>query len=142
MAPTTLHHDIPVRPVLTLRRAVALTAIAAFGLLAPAAAGAAPGETPPAPEGPGDLSAEQPCAPDGCEPDPDECAPPLGSCDIAIPEPDDCPPPAATCDFTAGEPDPDDPGEPGEPGEVDPSTDPVTPTGVDAPVLATPNFTG
>lgn len=126
MAPTTIHDDTSARPVLGLRRAVALTAIAAFGLLAPAAAGAAPGETPPAPEGPGGLSAGEP----------EDCDPRLASCDIAIPEDDDdeCPPLVATCDLTAGEPDPDDP--------VDPGTDVLPPASVDAPVRATPNYTG
>lgn len=133
MAPSTIHDEHPVRTQRTLRRAVALTAIAAVGLLAPAAAGAMPGETPPAPQGPGGFSAGEP----------DDCDPRLASCDIAIPEPDDeCPPPSASCDLTTGEPDPEDPVDPEDPGDVEPSGDPVTPTGVDAPVRATPTFTG
>ena len=140
MAPTTLstalHDDTPARPLLALRRAAAVTAIAALGLLAPAAAGAAPGETPPAPTAPGGFSAGQP--------EPDDCDPRLGSCDIAIPEadPEDCPPPAASCDITTGEPDPEDPGDPGDPGDVESSADPLPQAGVDAPVHATPNYTG
>jgi hypothetical protein len=130
MTPTT-HQDQTARPVLTLRRAAALTAIAAFGLLTPAVAGAAPNETPPTPIGPDDLTTGEP-GPD------DECNPLLASCDITVPEPDpeDCPPPAATCDLTAGEPDPGDPEDPDDP------ADPGSPSGVDAPVVATPNFTG
>jgi hypothetical protein len=132
ITPTSIHDDVPARPRRLLRRAVVLTAIAAAGLLAPTAAGALPGETPPAPQGPGGFSAGEP----------DDCDPRLGSCDIGIPEPDDCPPPSASCDLTAGDPDPEDPGDPDDPGEIEPSADPVTPTGVDAPVRATPNFTG
>ena len=130
MTPTTLH-ETSARPGRRMRRTVALTAIAAFGLMAPAAAGALPGETPPAPDGPGGFTAEEP----------DECNPLLASCDITNPteDPEDCPPPAATCDLTNPTENPD-PEDPDEPDEVEPSGNPSA--SVDTPVRATPNFTG
>lgn len=125
MTETKLTNQIPVRPALGLRRTVALSAVVAFGLLAPVAAGAspaAPGETPPAPTVPGDLTNDDPCDPGiDCPPGPDDG--------------DDCPPLVASCDFQAGGDGPD------EPPTEDPG-DELPPAQVDPPVRATPNYTG
>lgn len=131
------------RPSFGLRRVAALSAIVAFGLLAPTAAGA---ETPPAPDGgPGGVITA---------PGQPECDPRLASCDLTNLEPEpECDPRLASCDLTNPEPgDPGDDGEPGEPGtpgeqppaDIAPSADPqALPTAqVDAPVRATPNYTG
>lgn len=134
---TTTDQTTP-RPATGLRRAVALGAVAAFGLLAPAAAGASPvSPSEPPPPGPGDIQADP-----GCQPD--------LPCDVD-PEPEPCDPMTEICGFTSGGNGPDDPCEADEPpaeceptpgGEGDPDPEPV-PTGeVDEPVQATPNFTG
>lgn len=121
--------QIPARPGLGLGRTMALSAVVAFGLLAPAAAGAtpaAPGETPPAPTVPGDLTDDDPCDPGiDCPPGPDDG--------------DDCPPVMASCDFQAGGDGPDEP--PVEPPTEDPGAE-LPPAQVDPPVRATPNYTG
>lgn len=152
MTEITTTDQTPRRAAFGLRRAATLSAIFAFGFLAPVAAGASPaspGETPPAPTGPGDLTAEEPCNPDlGCEPGPDdECSPLLATCDLAPggdgPDEEECPPFLATCDLAPGGDGPDDPG--GEPpDEVEPGADPqdIPTAQVDAPVRATPNYTG
>ena len=129
-----------------LRRAAALSAVVAFGLLTPTVVGASPVSPTEPPPGPDDVTSDPGCEPDlPCEVDP---------------EPDECDPLTEICDFTSGGDGPDDPceaeappescgpggGPGGDPGE-DPGGDPGVPQGdpdpeVDVPVRATPNFTG
>lgn len=137
--------DTSVRRFTGLRRAAAVSAVVAFGLLTPAVVGASPASPSGPPPGPGDLTSDPGCDPDlPCDVDPD-------------PDPDECDPLTEICNFTSGGNGPDDPCEsetppescdPGEvPGE-EPGGDPdVVPQGdphteVDVPVRATPNFTG
>jgi hypothetical protein len=133
---TTLSSDRNTRSTgLGLRWAAVAGATLALGLLAPAAAAAGPA-VPPQPEGPDDLGIEQPCQPDLCEPEPPdpECPPFVATCDDLVFNPD------------PGDPDPDpDPEDPEGPGPTDP--EPTSDSGepspsVDAPVHATPTFTG
>lgn len=139
MTETTTIDRTPLGARAALRRVATVGAVAALGLLAPAAAAA--GGPPP---GPGDLTADPGCEPDlPCDVDPD-------------PDPGECPPFVATCDLAPGGDGPDDPGDPCEDaaGEADageaeaecpgPGTgEPGEPAGeVDEPVPATPNFTG
>lgn len=131
----TEHTTFDWTPLSALRRVATVGAVAAFGLLAPAAVAAAGGPPP----GPGDLTADPGCEPDlPCDVDPD-------------PDPDECPPFVASCDLAPGGDGPDEP--PVDPceGEDDAQADcpgpgpgdPGEPSGeVDEPVLATPNFTG
>jgi hypothetical protein len=122
----------PARRSPTRRRAAALSAVLAFGLLAPTAAGAAAGQP-----GPDDLTSDP-----GCEPD----LPCEGG-----PEPEPCDPETEICDFTSGGDGPDDPCESDDPpvecepgpggGDPEPGGHEVVPD-VDVPVRATPNFTG
>jgi len=114
----------PHRTAPGLRRVAAVGTMLILGLLAPTAAGASPAGDP-GPGGPDELGVEQPCLPDLCPPDP--------------PEPPECPPFLATCDLAPGGDGPDDP-EPPEPPTGEPGEPPAD--GIDAPVVATPNFTG
>ena len=130
MTHLTIADETSTRPTLGLRRAAALTAIVAFGLLVPATAGASPAAPPPVD---GDLSSNP-----GCEPD--------LPCDID-PEPDECDPLTEICDFTSGGDGPDDPCEADVPPAAceppeEPDVDPQVTPNVDVPVRATPNFTG
>lgn len=137
MTDTTLTDQHPRRPVFSFGRMATAGGMLVLGILAPAAAGASPADNPPGPSAADDLTIEQPCQPDlNCpQPEPD-------------PPDDDCPPILATCDFTSGGDGPDEPpppppggGEPGD-GSEESTGEPVEPVEVDAPVVATPNFTG
>jgi len=130
----TTTDTFPTRPQRGLRRAAALSAVLAFGLLAPTAAGAVAAQP-----GPDDLTSDP-----GCEPD----LPCEGG-----PEPEPCDPQTEICDFTSGGDGPDDPCEGDDPpDECDPGPggggDPVPGGGdqvvpdVDVPVRAIPNFPG
>lgn len=118
--------------LVTLRRAATVGAVAALGLLVPAAA--ATGAPRP---GPGDLTTDPGCEPDlPCDvdpdPDPGECPPFVATCDVAPGGDGPDEPPVEPCDGGDGtEADCPDAGEPGEPADE-----------VDQPVPATPNFTG
>jgi hypothetical protein len=144
MTELTITDEITGRRALGLRHAAALSAVVAFGLLAPAAADASPTVPAEPPPGPDDVTSNPTCDPGmPCEIDP---------------EPEPCDPATEICDFTSGGDGPDDPcdnenpPESCDPGGGDPGGDPgedetVVPQGtttveVDVPVLATPNFTG
>jgi hypothetical protein len=128
----TTTHPRPAHRWPRRRRAAALSAVLAFGLLAPTAAGATGGQP-----GPDDVTSDP-----GCEPD--------LPCEDG-PEPEPCDPQTEICDFTSGGDGPDDPCESDEPpvecepdpggGDPEPGGHQVVPD-VDVPVRATPNFTG
>lgn len=136
LTPTEQH---PRRLALGVGRLATVGTLAMLGILAPAMAGASPAADPPAPEGPTDLAVEQGCEPDCIPPEPpeDDCNPFLGSCDIEVggngPDPE--PPPPECEDSDSCEPT-----EPPATGEPDGGGHPDVQ--VDAPVRATPTFTG